>query len=171
MGGDARSDTSSDMVMATDAWGGTEGLAERTARWRAWSRATAPRKAEVVYRAAQALAGHGIKTVDDVRELFTDQGDSAARQAVKQTWHALPGQRSGLTWTYFLMLCKVPGVKADRMIVRYVTDVLGRIVSPEEAATLMMAVSTHLGQDPILIDHAIWRYASDRPFLRPQVTE
>ncbi|HYB38425.1 MAG TPA: hypothetical protein VEF72_23670 [Mycobacterium sp.] len=67
------------------------------------------------------------------------------------------------------MLARVPGVKADRMVIRYVAraiavpeDRLSRI----EAAQLVKQVAELKGWDLIHLDHAIWRYESGRPFNR-----
>ncbi|MGC0365904.1 hypothetical protein ABH922_003888 [Rhodococcus sp. 27YEA15] len=76
------------------------------------------------------------------------------------------GQRSEITWDYFLKLAGIPGVKADRMDVRYVATAFG--VAPEtvgavDAAGLVKAVAENCGHNLIHLDHAIWRFESGRP--------
>jgi hypothetical protein len=161
-GADASADGPSDLVAVGERWGGAEGFAERTGyRWRAWANQSAPLKAAVALEAAALLDAHGLRTVDDVRAALTDPDDQE-RSEVKRWWLRLPGQRSGITWGYFLMLAGVPGVKADRMVVRYTGRALGRTVSSTEAAALVGAMADELGVSRTLLDHAIWRLESGR---------
>jgi hypothetical protein len=65
------------------------------------------------------------------------------------------------------MLAEIPGVKADRMVIRYVARAIGvrpETVSPERAAHLVGRVAEAKGWDTIDLDHAIWRLESGRPF-------
>ena len=160
-GADPQQDTAQDLIDATNHWGGTEGLVERTNRWPVSTKPGAPRKADAAYGAAQALVRHDLITRPDVvRELSDPARQEAA--PIKKEWLALPGQGSGLTWTYFLMLCGVPGVKADRMIVRYVSEALGRSVDSRTAAVLVGAVADQMPVTRSKLDHAIWRKESGR---------
>ncbi|MFC6704862.1 hypothetical protein [Flexivirga alba] len=154
-------DTASDLASAVKNWGGADALANTTKRWRCWPSTKAPYKADAVLRAAEILAAHRIETIDDVRERLgtpEQQDESPA----KKEWLRLPGQRSGLTWTYFLMLAGVPGVKADRMVVRHVSRVLRRDVDPREAARIVSEVATRRNVSRTKLDHAIWRFESGR---------
>jgi len=160
-GADANADTAGDLVSAVDRWG-VQGLVERTNAWRTSTQAGAPTKAEAAYGAARILVEHGLDTVDDVREQLTDTARQEA-SAAKGEWLALPGQRSGLTWAYFLMLCGVPGVKADRMVMRFVTRATGHDVDAKEAREVVTEAAEALGVDVIRLDHAIWRLESGRP--------
>lgn len=159
-GADANVDTASNLADAAERWG-VQGLVERTNAWRTSTQSDAPRKAEVVAKAAPILATHGMETVADVRAQLTEPAAQDASPA-KAQWVALPGQRSGLSWNYFLMLCGVPGVKADRMVVRFVTRAVGP-VTPREARSLVLDAAADLGIDAIRLDHAIWRLESGRP--------
>ena len=67
-----------------------------------------------------------------------------------------------VTWTYFAMLLGHRGVKADRWILRYVAEVLGREVSAEQAETLLGQVADVLGRGRTDLDHAIWQYVRGR---------
>lgn len=160
-GADPDRDTATDLVEATDRWGGVEGLVERTSRCRAWASTSAPFKADAAYGAARLLAEHGLNTRDEVRAALSDPA-AQEESPVKKAWRGLPGQSSLLTWTYFLMLCGVPGVKADRMVVAYVSRALGREVSAREAAAVVGEVADRIGVDRTKLDHAIWRKESGR---------
>ncbi|WP_193311385.1 heme peroxidase [Georgenia satyanarayanai] len=160
-GAEPDADSAADLVEAVGRWG-VDGLVERTNKWRTSTRAGAPLKAEVVHQVARILAGHGLGTVEAVRAGLTDpQAQQAA--AARKEWLALPGQASGLAWGYFLMLCGVPGVKADRMVVRYVTRAVGASVEAKEASALVAAAADVLGVSSTRLDHAIWRLESGRP--------
>lgn len=114
-------------------------------------------KAEVIHKAA-ALLSHNAPTIPDLQRRAADQ-DLEAR------WRGLPGQRSGITWRYLLMLANVPGVKPDRMVRRFVSQSVGRPESSftaDELARLVTQASEHLGVSPTLADHLIWRSASGR---------
>jgi len=67
------------------------------------------------------------------------------------------------------MLAQVPGVKADRMVIRYVARAI-RVneasLRPADAARLVKQVAAIKAWDVIHLDHAIWRYESGRPFNR-----
>jgi len=169
-GADPDRDTARDLVEAVDRWGGTDELVSRTNAWRVSSKEGAPRKAAAAYEAAKILARHGLDTVSDVRETLSDR--SAQHESpVKKEWLGIPGQSSGLTWTYFLMLCGVPGVKADRMVLRFVRSAVGEDTDAREAAQLVEAVAEQLGVSYSVLDHAIWRQASGRSVLRGDETD
>jgi len=59
-----------------------------------------------------------------------------------------------------LMLAGVPGVKADRMVLRYVSGALGHVVGAVEAATLVSGLADSRGPSRTKLDHAIWRRES-----------
>ncbi|MBD8061056.1 hypothetical protein [Oceanitalea stevensii] len=160
-GADPNTDSAADLVDAVGRWG-VDGLVERTNKWRTSTKPGAPLKAEVVQRVAQILDEHDLSSVDAVRVGLTDPG-AQETSAVKREWLALPGQSSGLAWGYFLMLCGVPGVKADRMVVRYVTRAVGGAVGSKQARELVTAAADALGVSSIRLDHAIWRLESGRP--------
>jgi hypothetical protein len=63
------------------------------------------------------LLREDIRTTNDLRVAAkTDH----ALEAAKRAGRAAPGQRSGITRDYALMLAQVPRVKADRMVISYV---------------------------------------------------
>ncbi|MFJ6044023.1 hypothetical protein [Brachybacterium paraconglomeratum] len=140
--------------------GGAEGFAELTNnRWRAWARKTAPLKSHVALEAAQLLEKAGLTSREAVQRAFHDRSVRESSE-ISSAWKRLPGQRSGLTWHYFLMLNGLPGVKADRMIRRFVTDTLGlpRMISALEASHLVEAAAAEIGVGYSTLDHAIWRF-------------
>lgn len=81
-------------------------------------------------------------------------------------WGSVPGQGSGISWSYFLMLSGAAGVKADRMIRRFVAEALGRAdeteVSMQEAIALVTATAERLGVSAATLDHQIWLYQRAR---------
>ena len=77
----------------------------------------------------------------------------------------MAGQRSGITWHYMQMLAGIPGVKPDRMIVRFVADALGlprRGVTPGFAWEILTAAARGMGMSPTDLDHAVWQWQRKR---------
>ena len=169
---DPEADTASDLVDTFHRWGGVDEFVLKTNnRWRTSSQSHAPYKAYAALEAAKVLARHSIETVSDITGRL-DSRESRERSDIAREWLAITGQSSALTWSYFLMLVGIPGVKADRMIVRFVTQVLGRPreVSRKEASRLVEEVADIMGVNYIYLDHTIWRYQSGRPYLQPILT-
>jgi hypothetical protein len=116
-------------------------------------------KAEAVRRFAQVLVRHGIHTFQDVDALLHDLNRQAQIEA---EIHAIPGQGSGLSWDYFLMLAGGPdGVKADRMILRWLARVLGYTPQRAEAIALVRGLAKVLQAQGVAtharhLDHCIW---------------
>ena len=161
-GADPQVDRSTDLVEAVARWGGVDTFVERTGyRWKTSTRSGAPYKAEAALGAAVALQANGLETVDDIRAALSVPSEQEPAP-IKRAWLALPGQRSGLTWNYFLMLAGVPGVKADRMVTSYVGRALGRKVDAKEAAALVSALADERQVSRTKLDHAIWRKESGR---------
>lgn len=147
------------------------GLGRAGIRWRPWS--TEPtngwsrRRRERSGRpprpcAAKILSAAGLETRGAVQAALTDPVQQET-SPLKQEWRSLPGQSSALTWTYFLMLNGIPGVKADRMVLRYVSAATAEEVSAKDAAALVREVATRIGESATVLDHAIWRHQSGRP--------
>ncbi|MEH0841075.1 hypothetical protein V6U81_01600 [Micromonospora sp. CPCC 205711] len=155
-GGDVDRDGASDLLRCIETLHGADAFAERLRnRQRVSTHANAVRKAEAVHRAAQALCQAGVETVEDLRAATTSPDEAR----VKGLWLALPGQGSGISWHYLLMLAGLPGVKPDRMICRFVGRALGRKrVPPAEAACLVKRAAVLLDVSPTRLDHEIWRY-------------
>jgi hypothetical protein len=59
------------------------------------------------------------------------------------------------------MLAGVPGVKPDRMIIRFVANALGlppRRIKPQFALEAVKAAATQMGMSPTDLDHGIWQW-------------
>ena len=77
-------------------------------------------KAEAVALFSEALQEHGIDTLMDTR-------DGVRNSKVELDIRKIPGQGSGISFEYFLMLAGSDAyVKADRMICRFVARALGQ---------------------------------------------
>lgn len=113
-----------------------------------------PVKVDAVREVASRLVDHGIDTAADVR--------SRAERAPGELKRLFTGT-SGVgkaTYRYFLMLLGVPGVKADTMVVRFLTNAIGRDVSQSEAERFVTEAASQLEVGATELDHAIWRYQS-----------
>jgi hypothetical protein len=67
----------------------------------------------------------------------------------------------------FTMLLGHPGVKADTMINRFVSDAIGvNAVDAERAHAAVTGAAQILDVQARDLDHAIWRYQSGRPVRR-----
>lgn len=78
---------------------------------------------------------------------------------------SIPGQTSGLSFNYFLILTEnTDAVKGDRMVTRFVAEALGRKnIPPEQAEELVREASAILRPDfpnltPSLLDNKIWKH-------------
>lgn len=140
---------------------GTEGLADEVLENR---QRTSPRsgilKAEAAVRFARALERFGIHYLQGVAK---GVNLTSAEEEVRR----IPGQGSGLSWQYFLMLAgNEELIKPDRMVLAFLGDALRRPVDVREAQRLLSAVCpllTHQspGLKPRTLDHLIWRYQRD----------
>lgn len=137
-----------------EGWSKTIGNAHRT-----FSRSWAPLKAKAVFDCATILLDAGITTTAELRH------DGVELGAVRDAWLRAPGQKSGITWHYLLMLAGVPGVKPDRMILRFVGRALGassRKLTQDEVVALVSETAGRLGLSPTELDHAIWQHERRR---------
>ncbi|WP_406045514.1 hypothetical protein OG799_14190 [Micromonospora sp. NBC_00898] len=155
-GGDPGRDGVSDLLQHYKQVGGPEQFATQVNnRQRVSTHPAAVLKAEAVYRAAVALHEAGIETCEDLRAAAT--GADEAR--VKSVWRAVPGQGSGISWRYLLMLARLPGVKPDRMIRRFVARALQQAsIAPDAAVCLVETAAELLDVSPTSLDHEIWRH-------------
>jgi hypothetical protein len=113
-------------------------------------------KAEAVHRAARSLTVEMIQIDQPTIETVDDLLAAPDLGASERAWRAVQGQGSGVTWRYLLMLAGVPGVKPDRMILRFVTRVLDRPIGREEAIVVVTAAAECLGLTSTQADHVIW---------------
>ena len=115
-------------------------------------------KAEAVYRFAKTLQQFRIET-------FADALGLTYRDSLRRAIASIPGQGSGLSFNYFLILAgDTNTVKADRMVTRFVADALGiKTVSAELCEKLVREAVVILRPEfpkltPSVLDHAIWDY-------------
>lgn len=110
-------------------------------------------KAATVRQAAHALKGKGI-LVDT--QINVDNADVVKGELLK-----VPGIGYA-TANYFLMLLGAPGVKPDRMIHRFLKDAAGQRFTNAKAEQVITAAAERLRVQPHELEHAIWRFESDR---------
>lgn len=130
---------------------------------------TSPRngilKAEAVYLFAGILYKHGIETIADVPKIgwYEDLPREMDKPYASEIL-SIPGQRSGISLTYFYMLTGSTGlVKADRMVTGFLYDALDWDVTAVEAQYFISHASKTLQADfplltPRMLDHEIWKY-------------
>jgi hypothetical protein len=124
-------------------------------------------KAEATYRFAKVLQEFGIENFEDVLR-------SGLRDDLRRASKVIPGQGSGLSYAYFLILAgNENGVKADRMVTRFIADALGkRSVDSEMAEELVRNASAALRNEfprlvPSSLDNKIWKYQRAKEDVGP----
>lgn len=122
-------------------------------------------KAEAVYRFARGLQSCDVNTRADIPEEVEFDPPDRIVYAIT----AIPGQSSGISLKYFLMLAGYEGaIKPDRMVVRFVGDALGRNdVTPDFAETLILSAHKVLrsgtpGLTTAILDYGIWFHQRGR---------
>ncbi|MEW2481734.1 heme peroxidase [Mycobacterium sp. NPDC049093] len=161
----ATTDGTGELLATFDTCGGVDGWACVIGNHKpASTRKGASLKAAVIQQVARNLHDDGVRTTDDLRARGAlEPGNEAQRRATKKLWTRIEAQSSGITWNYALMLAGLPGVKADRMVTRFVSRALDEVeLSPEAAASLVRAVARLMGVPATDLDHAIWRKESGR---------
>jgi hypothetical protein len=164
----ARTDGTAELLATFATHGGADGWASAIGnRKPASTRLGASLKAAVIERVATALHEAGVRTAEDLRDVGSlESGDNERRAAIKKLWTSVEAQSSGITWEYALTLVGVPGVKADRMVIRFVAEATGRNdLTPESAARLVREAAERMEVNATDLDHAIWRSASGRRVL------
>ncbi|MBJ8345567.1 heme peroxidase [Antrihabitans sp. YC2-6] len=148
--------------------GGPENWADRIGNRKPTStQAGSPLKAAAIFEAAQLLHGRRIEHGADLRAI-----DDAGLTDMRSAWLSLPGQASGLTWTYLSMHLGHTPPGADPLVTRYVAvvlDVPERELDPDAVAALIGQTATQLDLTPRPLEYAIWRCVSGRPVLRPDL--
>lgn len=121
-------------------------------------------KSLAVKEAAIKISQLHIDSAEDVRTRL--QADPGFLDKLQSAYTSLPGLGK-VTFEYFLMLLGIPGVKADRMIIRFVRNALGRDnVGAKEARQAIIDAhavweKTHEGS-LIELEHAIWRFQREQ---------
>jgi len=119
-------------------------------------------KSIAVLEAAQNLIDLGIVSAEDL-EAFRKRYEGNGKKL--ETAFTAPVGIGYVTFEYFMMLLGVPGVKADRMINRFVKCSLGTDKGARDQ--IIAAHEEWLKQDGntaslIEFDHAIWLYESKK---------
>ncbi|EKT80504.1 hypothetical protein WSS_A22058 [Rhodococcus opacus M213] len=118
-------------------------------------------KADAVLRYARILDDHGVRTLQDGRELLTD---AVHLGTVETALRQVPGEgtagvRRGYLW---MLVGDEDTVKPDRMVLRWLTAHGVDGTTPEQARTLLSKVSERISSDlgrrvtAWEVDHAIW---------------
>lgn len=114
-------------------------------------------RSEAIYRFCQVLNKYHVNYKADIKKIINDE---TFEKEIKK----IPGQKSGLTLSYFFMLAGSDGdVKPDRMILRFVKSTLGYDVNLTTASELIKKAAKLLQSEypkltPRLLDHEIWKY-------------
>jgi hypothetical protein len=87
--------------------------------------------------------------------------DAGNTEEVKQALRVVSGIGYA-TANYFLMLLGAPGVKPDRMIHRFLKEATDHTFTGTEADQAIGCAARALDVQPYELDHAIWRYESER---------
>ena len=118
-------------------------------------------KSEAVCRFATILANNGIQTLGDIRAATATE-----IAAIESDIKTIPGQKSGISFSYFLMLSGDDNhMKIDRWLLRFVGDALGvaNYNNVSQAYADLLVVCSELKKiypnlTPRLLDHTIWNY-------------
>ncbi len=157
--GEQARETITDLIRATN---GYEGIALAQKFFGGNRQRTSSRsgilKADAVVRFAKALQKSRVDDFPDIR-------DAARAKCASQAVRSIPGQGSGLSFDYLLMLAGDDSyVKPDRMLCRFVAEATGRPdISPRSARDAVVAACRELACEfphltPRLLDHLIWSY-------------
>jgi hypothetical protein len=122
-------------------------------------------KAEAVVRFARILESHGIEYLQDVSRI-------ANYGPIENEIRTIPGQRSGISLKYFLMLAgSEEFIKPDRMVLRFLKSALSRDVVVQDASPLLRTACQSLNTKypqltPRLLDNEIWKYQRPKSMSR-----
>lgn len=155
-GGDADTDGAAELLASVHSFGGPQPWASTIGNRRPTSTAkNAPLRAVALVQAAQALLELGIGTTADLRAAA---GDDERCGRARAAWCAVPGQRSGFTWTYLVLLAQAPEAGIDAAVAGYVA----REAGTDDPTALLRAVAECAGWDLATLHTAIWRFESGR---------
>ena len=114
-------------------------------------------KTEAVLMFAKVLVDSGISSFKDIDKLFKSE-------IVEKRIKEIPGQNSGISFKYFLMLSGNDKlIKPDRMIIRYVEEIVGFKLDEKVTIKLIQDAAKILNKEfPNInsrsLDHEIWKY-------------
>ena len=117
-------------------------------------------KADAVVRFARILVDHEINRLGDVSTMLAD---TERTNLVEASLATVPGHGSGVRVSYLWMLAGDDlHVKADRMVIRWMAQVLDRHVGVDEAAVMIQRAAAQLDVTPWMLDHAVWNHQRGR---------
>lgn len=125
-------------------------------------------KSEAVLNFCKILQLHGIEYLQDLQKLFSNGEMQANLIALERALRSVKGQKSGISTSYFFMLCGDGySIKPDRMVLRFLKESTSQNVFVHEAKGVLSQVLEILKKTyPVLtlreLDHAIWKYESAR---------
>lgn len=119
------------------------------------------RKAEASLRYARVLLEAGVSDLGDAAALLVDDARLTKVEAelARVPGHGAHGVRMGYLW---MLVGDDHRVKPDRMVLRWLADVLAAPVPVVQARTLLERAAADIGCTPWALDHAIWTAARGR---------
>lgn len=118
-------------------------------------------KSDAVFQFSKILKEFSIEYLQDVEKIL---GLPEFETAIKN----IPGQGSGLSLRYFYMLAGEKNyIKPDRMILRFIEEVIGKDVGLDEATELIVESCELLKEKypqitPRFLDNLIWNYQREQ---------
>ncbi|WP_070380571.1 heme peroxidase [Rhodococcus sp. WMMA185] len=141
-------------VGSSDQWAGKVGSYKRR-----YSATGVQIEARHIQQAAERL--HQLR-IDNIDDLLDAARDEAAMEQIHNAWIDVCGENSDVTWTHFLMLAGIPGVRPTRVAEVFVSGALGisEATDPRRAEELLEATAAELSVDPDQLGCAISRWLS-----------
>lgn len=113
------------------------------------------RKADAAVQYAEVLADHGLRTLEDTTRAVAD---TDLTTSVDNALGRVRGHGLGARREYLWMLLGDDGrVKPDRMVLGWLSGVLGRQTVHAEAHELLTAAAEALNCTVWELDHAVWQ--------------
>lgn len=117
-------------------------------------------KSQATIQAARSFVRLGVDSAEELGQLVVE-GDRGISMA-KKAYVGVPGL-GPVTFDYFLMLLGWPGVKADRMLTRFVREALGEpSLAPQQVRDKLLAFYEEWPlkelHSLVEFEHAIWLY-------------
>jgi hypothetical protein len=169
-GADPNRDGVTELLASFEKAGGSAGWAMAVENHKpAHTKPGALLQAKVVHQAALALKGLEGGPILTTADMHADYAIDNELTRVKEVWLALPGQSSGVTYDYLLILAGFQSVKPDRMVIRFIkkhAGLDGKRIAPKEAGALIREVAELYPTQPSKLDHVIWRHVSGREIFR-----
>lgn len=146
-----------DLLAAIDRAGGTDAWRSRVGTRHRTSSRGGIYKADAVAQAASALVALGLNSTSDLAQATPPKLTHG-----EEAWRAVRGQRSGISWHYFLILAGVDDVKPDRMVCAFLKKAVPSMPDPGTARALVLAAAREMQVSARTLDHRIWLYQSGR---------